>query len=138
MAKTQLTGHQFLDHGITGADLASKIGVYDESFQYVVGDSVFWMKTIFECVSYVSVSESGDLSRSPDVSSDWVEVASDNDTLMYGVYPSSNQSFTTTRTTVLFDLENLQSQYAECSLGEVTILKDITAFISVSIPKICF
>jgi hypothetical protein len=133
VALTQLNGTQIRDSGITGADLVDEIGVYNETNDYYVGDVVFWDKTTYKCISNVIGVESGDISYSPTVSMDWEEITKDYDVLMYSVSPSVSQNFLGSRQTLILDTENIQSDYASVSSNEITILKDIVLFVSVTI-----
>lgn len=72
MARTQLSNTQILEGSLTGADLVRQIGIYDETQDYIIDDIVLWETTRYKCINNVTGGAGGDLSNSPNISSDWI------------------------------------------------------------------
>ena len=75
MAKTQVRGRQLYVNDITGADLVTPIGVFDETKAYSEFDTVLWNGSKYQVKpgNTITASEEGDLSQSPSSSPDkWI------------------------------------------------------------------
>lgn len=76
MAKTQVRGRQIYINDITGADLTTPIGVFDETKDYSAFDTVFWNGNLYQVKPGQSIAhtDEGDLSNSPTSSPDkWIK-----------------------------------------------------------------
>jgi len=76
MPRTQVTATQILDRSLTGADLETSIGIFDETETYNIDDYVFWNATRWRCILAVTTPHTtGDFSASPEKdTSHWEEV----------------------------------------------------------------
>jgi len=107
---------------LTGASIDSNFKFYDETKDYVVDDKVFWQLKTYKAINLITGTTEGDLTSAPDSSADWKEI----EFVMYNVYPSTIQTFTTTRIDILLDTERTTSDSfsLNATTGEVTCSED--------------
>jgi hypothetical protein len=128
---TQIKRHQIDDNNLTGASLINDIGIFDETHSYSVGDIVIWKSTTYKCIASTTGKKEGDLSATPDLdSTHWYINKEDT---IFSVFPSAVQTFTNTRITINFNTEDITSTFASASSGEITINKNITLLVGVSL-----
>ena len=118
MARTQLQASQLRDKELTGASFVPELGFYDETKNYLSGDSVIWNNEKYICNTNVTGSTEGDLTNSPDISSNWDKQPN----VAYSVYPSASEALSTSRITVTIDTIRSSSPYFSLSGSELTAL----------------
>ena len=104
MPRTQVTATQILDRSLTGADLETSIGIFDETETYNIDDYVFWNATRWKCILAVTVPHNtGDFSASPEKdTTHWVNVGIDVnahktlDQLVHGIAENNYTEITRT------------------------------------------
>jgi|GEM_PF-5503809 len=76
MGKTQIRGRQICINDITGANMASPIGIFDETKTYNAFDEVIWNGRSYQVKPGITINptDEGDLSNSPSNSPDnWIK-----------------------------------------------------------------
>lgn len=118
--RTQATRKQILDGTLTGSSFNSNFNFYNEMTDYVIGNKVFWQLITYECISPVTGVLEGDLTNSPNISVNWKAITP----VMYNAYPSTIQTFTTSRVDILIDTERSPSDAFSTNIatGEITCL----------------
>jgi len=85
MATNLYSNNRLKDNTITGASVASSVGIYDETVNYIAGSVVLWKHKEYKCSVAITGGDKGDLSNAPGLSSSWykvdryISVASDYD-----------------------------------------------------------
>jgi len=128
---TQIKKHQIADHNLTGASFISSLGLYDETANYAIGDIVIWKAKTYRCISAVTGSTEGDLSKTPDIATTyWTENKED---VLFSCYASTAQTFTNSRISIALNTTDISSTFASLSSNEITINKNITLLVGVSL-----
>ena len=70
MARQEINQSQIKNNDITGADINYQLGIYDETYSYVVGDKCFWGSRIYIAIKDVVPTDEGDLSNNPALDTD--------------------------------------------------------------------
>jgi len=99
MARTQIKASNILDHTLTGASFSPEMAIYDETKNYSTGVQVWWQGYMWKSNTLITGMDEGDLSQSPDISSDWNVVRG----IAFAVYPTTAQTFTNTGVIVKYD-----------------------------------
>ena len=128
MARTQIDNRLLKSRNLTGASLVSELGFYDETKNYTSGDPVIWQNEKYICNTNITGTTEGDLSNTPDVSSDWDKLPN----VSYSAYPSSSETISQSRTTLSLDTERYSSPYCSLSNSEITLQSPGVFIISVS------
>jgi len=124
----QIQRHQLENNTLTGASFDRGLKFYDETETLTVGETRLWNGTEYIVTSAVTGGIEGDLSNSPDLSSDWDEVKA----AVYSARPSTSQTFTNARVTVNLDTERRPNTEFTLSSGEITFNKDNEYIVSVT------
>lgn len=129
----QFDKEQILNNSLTGASFNSNLNFYDETASYIIGDKVFWQLITYECTAAVTGSIEGDLTNAPNLSANWKAIVP----AIFNVYPSTIQTFTTTRIDVLLDTIRKDSDNFSLNIatGEITcnVLGDYIIMVTASI-----
>lgn len=128
MPRTQIDNRLIKDRNITGASINPELGFYDETMNYLSGDSVIWRNQKYICNVNIIGAEEGNLSNNPELSSDWDLQPN----VSYSVFPSTSTNVDVTPTVVNFDTERESSPYCSLAGSEITILSSGTFLVSAS------
>ena len=112
----------------TGFNINSGVGIWDETANYIAGDTVFWDIGTFTANTTITGGTAGDLSNSPDSSTDWDKTSNP----IFSAYPTSDEAFSDTRINVTFATERVSSEIAHLNAGEIILDSSGDFFISVT------
>ena len=116
MGRTQVTEQNIKDRVLTGASFNPDMIFYDETKNYNINDVVFWKGSLYTANVSITGTTEGDLTNSPDASTDWDK----NTAVSFSCYPGSQQTFNNTPVTLNFDTTRATDPALSLSSGEVT------------------
>ena len=119
MARTQVPARNILDHTLTGASFNPLLNYYDETYNYLIGDKVFWNNKLWQAIAAITSTIEGDLNNNPELSGDWAQVLKTS----CRFYPLSYQSFAASPIVVDFNKVALSHTNVTLASKIITILE---------------